>query len=81
MNSNTVSISGDSAEAVAYALLQQYLAGEVKKREARGMPWHPTKEWLLGNYHEFLAVVKGETPAVRDEEPAKPPIRRSRVAG
>ena len=51
-----VKISGDSPEAVAYALLQQVIAGD--ERSTVTIPWQPEKKWLLATYADCLDAIK-----------------------
>ena len=54
-----VSISGDSPEAVAFALYQQILSGQHTMRASKGRgDWAPPKDWILQSYAECLSVVK-----------------------
>lgn len=55
-----VEISGGSQEAVAYALLQQIIAGD--ERTTVTSPWKPNKKDLLETYFECLKVTKGHQP-------------------
>ena len=54
-----VVVSGDTPEAVAFALYQQLLTGQQILRAARGRGhWAPPKDWILQTYAECLSVVK-----------------------
>ena len=61
-----VVVTGDTQEAVAFALYQQLLTGQQHIRASRGQGnWSPPKDWILQTYAECLAVVKNGsyTPA------------------
>ena len=51
-----VEISGGGQEAVAYALLQQVIAGD--ERSTVTIPWQPDKKWLLATYADCLDAIK-----------------------
>ena len=54
-----VTVSGDTPEAIAFALYQQLLTGQQILRAAKGRGhWAPPKDWILQTYSECLAVVK-----------------------
>ena len=54
-----VNVSGDTPEAVAFALYQHLLAGQHVAQTAKGRgDWAPPKDWILQTYAECLAVVK-----------------------
>lgn len=75
-DSTPVVVTGDTAEAVAFALYHQLLTNQQVTRAAKGRgDWSPPKDWILQTYAECLAVVK--TGAYTQDESEKSKSGRS----
>lgn len=66
-STRAVELVGDSPELIAFAMLRSIIqVQQVREKDAV-----LDKAWLLENYAECLAVVKGEKPAAKPTRRAK----------
>ena len=64
-----VVVSGDTPEAVAFALYHQLLTSQQMVRAAKGRgDWSPPKDWILDTYAQCLNVVKSGSYTHEDGE-------------
>ena len=71
-----VHIRGATAEAVAYALLQDVLGARRISESVKGRhDWLPSRDWLLTHFVECLSVVRNgivvERPVAAQHEPLR----------